>query len=154
MPTISDEELLARAYAATEHSYAAYSGFSVGAALLLDDGTVITGCNVENASYGLTNCAERTGVFRMVAERGPKQKILACAIVGAAAAPCYPCGACRQVLHEFGCQRVIVESERPTAGAPGKLGAPISIAFDDILPFAFGPEDLGAADASLTEHSS
>lgn len=139
MSHISDEELLARAYAATEHSYVPYSGFPVGAALLLDDGTVVTGCNVENASYGLTNCAERTAVFRMVAEFSPGHKILACAIVGRKAAPCHPCGACRQVLHEFGCERVIVESERP---AEGQLGAPVSIDFEKILPYAFGPEDL------------
>ena len=139
MSQISDEELLAKAYAATENSYVAYSGFPVGAALLLDDGSVVAGCNVENASYGLTNCAERTAVFRMVAEHGNKHKVVACAIVGRKAAPCHPCGACRQVLHEFGCKRVIVESERPENGG---LGAPASIDFEKILPYAFGPEDL------------
>jgi cytidine deaminase len=139
MSQISDEELLAKAYAATENSYVPYSGFPVGAALLLDDGSVVTGCNVENASYGLTNCAERTAVFRMVAEQGAERRIEAVAIVGAKAAPCHPCGACRQVLHEFGCKRVIVESERP---ADGGLGAPVSIDFEKILPYAFGPEDL------------
>lgn len=94
---------------------------------------------MENASYGLTNCAERTAVFRMVAEHGGNHKIAACAIVGRKAAPCHPCGACRQVLHEFGCKRVIVESERPENGG---LGAPASIDFEKILPYAFGPEDL------------
>lgn len=139
MAHISDDELLAKAYAATENSYVPYSGFPVGAALLLDDGTVVTGCNVENASYGLTNCAERTAVFRMVAEHGGNHKIAACAIVGRKVAPCHPCGACRQVLHEFGCKRVIVESERPSDGG---LGTPTSIDFEKILPYAFGPEDL------------
>ena len=145
MSQISDEQLLAMAYDITENSYVPYSGFPVGAALLLDDGTVVTGCNVENASYGLTMCAERNAVFRMVAEYGPNHKIEACAIVGRKAAPCYPCGACRQVLHEFGCKRVIVESERPessTAEEGVTLGAPTSIDFDKILPYAFGPEDL------------
>nr|WP_120492630.1 cytidine deaminase [Corynebacterium lactis] len=151
MSQISDEQLLAMAYHITENSYVPYSGFPVGAALLLDDGTVVTGCNVENASYGLTMCAERNAVFRMVAEYGPNHKIEACAIVGRKAAPCHPCGACRQVLHEFGCKRVIVESERPEVvggsavaenGGTVTLGAPTSIDFDKILPYAFGPEDL------------
>ena len=75
----------------------------------------------------------------MVAEHGGNHKIAACAIVGRKAAPCHPCGACRQVLHEFGCKRVIVESERPENGG---LGAPASIDFEKILPYAFGPEDL------------
>ncbi|MFD5869070.1 cytidine deaminase [Corynebacterium sp. NPDC060344] len=151
--SITDAELLERARAATAHSYVAYSGFPVGAALLLDDGTVVTGCNVENASYGLTNCGERTAVFRMVAEHGPDSRIVACAIVGRDAAPCHPCGACRQVLNEFGCERVIVEGPRPGDGAPTaaadggevgvvKPGAPISIDFAEILPYAFGPDDL------------
>ncbi|MFC3849417.1 cytidine deaminase [Corynebacterium hansenii] len=151
--SITDAELLERAHAATANSYVAYSGFPVGAALLLDDGTVVTGCNVENASYGLTNCGERTAVFRMVAEHGPSNHIVACAIVGRDAAPCHPCGACRQVLNEFGCERVIVEGPRPGGVAPKggadggdagvvKLGEPISIDFADILPYAFGPDDL------------
>lgn len=161
--SITDAELLERARAATANSYVAYSGFPVGAALLLDDGTVVTGCNVENASYGLTNCGERTAVFRMVAEHGPGARIVACAIVGRDAAPCHPCGACRQVLNEFGCQRVIVEGPRPEAAAGNgttdagipeagaadgdhmsvvKPGEPISIDFAEILPHAFGPDDL------------
>lgn len=153
--SITDAELLERAHAATANAYVAYSGFPVGAALLLDDGTVVTGCNVENASYGLANCGERTAVFRMVAEHGPQSRIVACAIVGRDAAPCHPCGACRQVLNEFGCERVIVEGPRPddSAGAGTdaedgghvgvvKLGEPTSIDFAEILPYAFGPDDL------------
>lgn len=146
MSQITDEELLAKAYEITENSYVPYSGFPVGAAILLDDGTVVTGCNVENASYGLTICAERNAVFRMVAEYGADHVIEAVAIVGRKAAPCHPCGACRQVLHEFGCKRVIVESSRPDdAAADGTavtLGTPISIDFENILPYAFGPKDL------------
>lgn len=147
----TDAQLIAMAFEATKHSYAPYSNFPVGAALLLDDGSAVTGCNVENASYGLTMCAERSAVFRMVAEKGPKHRILACAIVGAKAAPCHPCGACRQVLHEFGCARVIVERERPEQRADQQgsatpkeivLGEPESIDFAKILPYAFGPEDL------------
>lgn len=134
-----DSELLALAFDITKNSYVPYSAFPVGAALLLDDGTIVTGCNVENASYGLASCAERNAVFRMVIEHGHQHKIKAVAIVGKKAAPCHPCGACRQVLHEFGCERVIVERERL---ADGSLGTPVSIDFSEILPHAFGPEDL------------
>ncbi len=132
---VTDEELLRAAYEATQNSYAPYSHFPVGAALLLDDASVVTGCNVENASYGLTICAERSAICRMVAEHGPNHRIRAIAIVGREAAPCYPCGSCRQVLHEFGCQRVIVEGER---GKDSALGAPETIDFSQILPYAFG----------------
>ena len=148
----SDAELLAFSHEAAHKAYAPYSGFPVGAALLLDDGRVVTGCNVENASYGLGICAERTAVTRMIAEGpGPDTldapnapdapdaptaptapTILAVAVTGLNASPCFPCGACRQVLHEFGCQRVIVEGET----------GPESHPFTDILPFAFGPGDL------------
>ena len=147
----SDAELLAFSHEAAHKAYAPYSGFPVGAALLLDDGRVVTGCNVENASYGLGICAERTAVTRMIAE-GSRQDapedapdasaaaptaptaptILAVAVTGLKASPCFPCGACRQVLHEFGCQRVIVEGDT----------GPESHPFTDILPFAFGPGDL------------
>lgn len=172
-----DLELLREeALAAARGAYRPYSGLGVGAAatavapardgaISAGDGQVriVTGCNVENASYGLTNCGERTAVFRMVAEHGPGARIVACAIVGRDAAPCHPCGACRQVLNEFGCQRVIVEGPRPeAAGGTGtadagipeagtadgdhmsvvKPGEPISIDFAEILPHAFGPDDL------------
>ena len=136
----SDAELLAFSREAAHKAYAPYSGFPVGAALLLDDGRVVTGCNVENASYGLGICAERTAATRMIAEGpGPDTldapdapTILAVAVTGLKASPCFPCGACRQVLHEFGCQRVIVEGDT----------GPESHPFTDILPFAFGPGDL------------
>ena len=132
--SITDAELLERARAATAYSYVAYSGFPVGAALLLDDGTVVTGCNVENASYGLTNCGERTAVFRMVAEHGPESRIVACAIVGRDAAPCHPCGACRQVLNEFapGIRVLVTWGEGQVAEAP----------LSTLLPYGFGPKEL------------
>ena len=90
------------ARAAMKHAYAPYSDFRVGAAILLGDGRVFTGCNVENASYGLTICAERNAVFAAVAASSRKPEILAVAVVNHRGIPCSPCGACRQVLAEFG----------------------------------------------------
>jgi cytidine deaminase len=92
-------ELLQHAAKALENSYAPYSRFRVGAALLTEDGQVFTGCNVENASYGLSNCAERTAVFKAVSNG--KKSFRAIAIVSDRTNPVYPCGACRQVLREF-----------------------------------------------------
>ncbi len=94
------KELFEKAAEASEKSYSPYSHFPVGAALLMEDGTVITGCNVENRSYGLTNCAERTAVFKAVSEGYRTFKALAIA-TPEADYPVGPCGACRQVLTEF-----------------------------------------------------
>jgi cytidine deaminase len=85
-----------------KHAYAPYSHFHVGAAILLKDGRVFTGCNVENASYGLTICAERNAVFAAVAASARKPEIVAVAVINHRRLPCSPCGACRQVLAEFG----------------------------------------------------
>ncbi|MBQ8108493.1 MAG: cytidine deaminase [Ruminococcus sp.] len=100
---MTDEELLELAKQASKKAYCKYSGFSVGAALMCEDGRVFTGCNIENGSYSLTICAERTAIFKAVSEgckRFPK-----IAIVGGARGdltkPCYPCGACLQVMSEF-----------------------------------------------------
>lgn len=96
-------ELLAMAKHAYENAYAPYSNFRVGAAILLASGEIFYGCNVENASYGLTNCAERTAVFSAVAALGAKQvRIRAVAVVNDRNVACSPCGACRQVMSEFG----------------------------------------------------
>jgi len=92
--------LLGEARAAGKNAYAPYSGYHVGAAVLTDEGEIVTGCNVENASYGLTNCAERTAIFKAVS--GGAKKIRAIAIAGPeGGSPAYPCGACRQVIAEF-----------------------------------------------------
>lgn len=130
----SDAELLQLARQAAAGAYVPYSQFPVGAALLLADGNVVLGCNVENASYGLTICAERTAATRMVAEGGAR-RIRKAAVVGLKASPCFPCGACRQVLHEFGCEEVVVE------GVDGVDG-PAVFPFAQILPHGFGPSDL------------
>ena len=96
------KQLLEVARAAMRNAHAPYSHFKVGAALLTTRGQIFAGCNVENASYGMTNCAERTAIFSAVASLGPRMEIDAIAIVNNHDAPCAPCGACRQVIYEFG----------------------------------------------------
>ena len=90
-----------------KNAHAPYSNFHVGAAILLTNGKIFTGCNVENASYGLTNCAERTAIFSAVAQLGPKIEIRAVAVTNDHGAACSPCGACRQVIYEFGPDAII-----------------------------------------------
>jgi cytidine deaminase len=90
-----------------KNAHAPYSKFKVGAALLTTGGKVFVGCNVENASYGMTNCAERTAIFTAVAQLGPKMEIRAIAVANNQNAPCSPCGACRQVIYEFGPHAVV-----------------------------------------------
>jgi cytidine deaminase len=85
-----------------KNAHAPYSNFRVGAAILLTNGKVFSGCNVENASYGMTNCAERTAIFSAVARLGPKIEIQAIAVSNDHGVACSPCGACRQVIYEFG----------------------------------------------------
>lgn len=96
---MNPDNLIQAARDAMKHAHAPYSGYKVGAALLCEDGTVVTGCNVENASYGLTNCAERTAVFSAVA--GGQTRFKAMAVAASGKPPPFPCGACRQVLAEF-----------------------------------------------------
>src|SRR5271165_2860766 len=96
-PTPEEARLLQQAATqAAENAYAPYSGFRVGAALLLDDGSTVTGCNVENASYGLTICAERSALVRAVSEKGPQVRVKAVAVTNLNNAASPPCGACRQ----------------------------------------------------------
>lgn len=85
-----------------KNAHAPYSNFRVGSAVLLTNGEVFTGCNVENASYGMTNCAERTAIFSAVAKLGPQIEIEAVAVTNDHGVACSPCGACRQVIYEFG----------------------------------------------------
>lgn len=96
------DELLERAKHARERAYAPYSRFKVGAALLTKDGSVFDGCNVENASYGLCNCAERTAFFSAVAGGYTRDQFAALAVIGDTDGPIAPCGACRQVIIELG----------------------------------------------------
>ena len=122
------ERLLKAARAAMKKAYAPYSHFKVGAALLTSGGDLFTGCNVENASYGVTNCAERTAIFSAVAQTGPKLEIKAIAIVNDHKVPCSPCGACRQVIYEFGPEAIVF-----FLGAKGWK----RFLIDDLLPEGF-----------------
>ncbi|MBV9625037.1 MAG: cytidine deaminase [Acidobacteria bacterium] len=108
LPGIVRRRLLQAARAAMKQAYAPYSHFKVGAALLTVSGDIFSGCNVENASYGLTNCAERTAIFTAVGELGPKMIIEAIAVVNNQRLPCSPCGACRQVIFEFGPEATVL----------------------------------------------
>ena len=128
--------LLDRAREARRHAYVPYSRFPVGAALLTADGAVFSGCNVENASYGLANCAERTAVFKAVSEGHTAFR--AVAVVGPEDdLPCAPCGACRQVLSEFGPEMIVV-----MPAGPADRGGVAVTSVAALLPGAFGPERL------------
>jgi cytidine deaminase len=125
----SDGDLVAAAQAALANAYAPYSKFRVGAALRAESGVLYTGCNVENSSYGLTNCAERTAIFAAVAAEGPGLRVKEIAIATDPPVPCSPCGACRQVIAELGgphC-RVVYRS----------LDGIRETALKDLLPDAF-----------------
>jgi len=103
------ESLLAAARKALQRAYARYSNFRVGAAVLTEQGEIFQGCNVENASYGLTICAERAAIFTAVQEtKSPKLAIRAVAVVNGDELPCSPCGACRQVIFEFGENAIVI----------------------------------------------
>jgi cytidine deaminase len=103
------ESLLAAARQALKRAHAPYSNFHVGAAVLTDQGEIFSGCNVENASYGLTNCAERSAIFTAVqATKADKLKIRGVAVVNGNDVPCSPCGACRQVIAEFGPDAIVI----------------------------------------------
>lgn len=125
-------ELLANAKSAMEYAYVPYSRFKVGAAILTGSGKIYTGCNIENASYGATNCAERTAIFKAVSEG--ETSIQAIAIVGGAGEHTYPCGICRQVISEF-------MKEGDFIFEDGKGGMKI-IAFNDMFPYTFTKENL------------
>ena len=128
VPEKQRARLLRTARSAMKKAYAPYSHFRVGAALLTSSGKVFSGCNVENASYGMTNCAERTAIFSAVAQLGAKMEIRAVAVVNDHGVPCSPCGACRQVIYEFGPDAVVFFQ-----GADGEKRAHIT----ELLPEGF-----------------
>lgn len=122
------DEMVQRAKRISEQAYCPYSRFRVGAVVLTEDGQLFDGCNVENASYGLTICAERSAVFQMAA-RGAR-KIAAVVIYTPTPTPVAPCGACRQVVMEFGPDALVVS----VCDGPGILRKKLS----ELLPDAFG----------------
>ena len=128
----AEDDLLRAAHAVVQLAYAPYSGLSVGAALLTPGGEVFTGCNVENASLGLTQCAERAAVTRAVA--AGERQFAALAIACSGDAPPLPCGACRQVLREFTGELWIV--------AQGRTGPRARATLAELLPRPFSPSDL------------
>lgn len=123
------ETLLQRAHDVAQNSYSPYSGFKVGAALRLTSGEIVTGTNVENVSYGVTMCAERSALVRAVSEFGPGIRIAGIAVANLNDAASPPCGACRQMLAEF------VLPDAPIA-FPAADGVRV-MAFSEILPLAF-----------------
>ena len=140
MRDIDRKELVRQAFAAREKAYTPYSGFMVGAALLTEEGRVYAGCNIENAAYTPTNCAERTAFFKAVFEG--ERRFAAIAVVGGPEGAgtgdfdyCFPCGVCRQVMAEFcgGDFEIVV------AKSPEELK---TFALSELLPEAFGPGNL------------
>jgi cytidine deaminase len=125
-------QLEAAAKRAVRSAYAPYSKFPVGAAILVGDGTIFTGCNVENASYGLCNCAERTAIFAAVAHG--QRNLRAVAVYTPTPRPSSPCGACRQVINEFGPDALVIS----ICDSAERLEVPLTA----LLPAAFGPANL------------
>src|SRR5271168_4538377 len=123
-------DLRQRAAEVAHHAYAPYSHFRVGAALLLADGNIVTGCNVENSSYRLTVCAEQAAIAAAVSLYGPGIRIRAIAVANLNATASQPCGACRQTIHEF-------STPDTTVFFPGEKGTIAEATIADLLPAAF-----------------
>lgn len=131
---MTDRELVELAFAMLERAYAPYSRFPVGAALLCKDGTVFTGCNVENAAFGSCICAERTALVKAVSE-GHRDDFVALAVVGNSSDYCWPCGACRQMLYEFAPELRVLAANRAHEYVKLKLC--------ELMPHGFGPQSMG-----------
>ena len=126
------KKLISEAEKARERAYTPYSKFQVGAAVLCADGKIFTGCNIENASFGLAVCAERVAIFKAISEGSTKFEAIA--VIGDTDKPCSPCGACRQVISEFGEDIVLVMSNLK--------GDTKIMKINELLPDAFGKNDL------------
>ena len=133
MPNSHDADLFAAAEAIRARAYAPYSKFSVGAAILADDGRIYSGCNIENAAYPVGNCAEASAIAAMIAGGG--KRITRIYVTGPGKAPVTPCGACRQRIREFADLDVEIISH-------GIDGTPLVQTLDQLLPHSFGPEYL------------
>ena len=130
---MTDRELVELAFTMLERSYVPYSHFPVGVALECADGTVFTGCNVENAAYGSTICAERTALVKAVSE-GHRDDFVRLAVVGDSADYCWPCGSCRQMLYEFAPDLTVLVAR----GDHEFVKLPLA----ELLPYGFGPKSL------------
>ena len=130
---MSHDELVELAFSMLKRAYVPYSKFPVGAALLCKDGSVFTGCNVENAAYGSTICAERTALVKAVSE-GHRDDWAVLAVAGNSEDYCWPCGACRQMLFEF-CPDLTVLVARGD-------GDYVTLPLKKLLPYGFGPSSL------------
>ncbi len=130
---MTDRELINNAYNAAKNAYAPYSRFQVGAALECADGTIVTGCNVENAALGCTTCAERTALVKAVSEG--KRNFNRIAIYADGPEYCVPCGTCRQLLNEFSPNMEVL-----CVKGDGRY---VSYSLNDLLPAAFGKRTLG-----------
>jgi len=130
---MTDQELVKLAFEMHRFSYVPYSHFPVGAALLCAGGRVFTGCNVENAAYGSTVCAERTALLKAVSE-GCREGWTALAVAGRGVDYCWPCGACRQMLYEFAPELRVLAARGDGQWAEAMLS--------DLLPHGFGPKSL------------
>lgn len=128
---MTDNELIEIARQYRENAYTPYSHFKVGAAVLTASGKVYGGCNIENSSYGLTNCAERTAIFKAVSEG--EREFAALAVIADTDGPCSPCGACRQVIADFRIPRIIMANLK---------GDVKTMTLGDLLPFAFSDSDM------------
>ncbi|HEY5552785.1 MAG TPA: cytidine deaminase [Opitutaceae bacterium] len=133
IPAATLKELESAARAAAGRAYAPYSKFRVGAAVLGDSGKIHAGCNVENASYGLTSCAERNAIFAAIA--AGEHAIRAVVIYTPTPTATAPCGACRQVIREFGPDALVIS----VCDGNGRIESTLG----ELLPKSFGPEDLG-----------
>ena len=133
MTEMTDRELAEIAYSMQERAYVPYSNYPVGAAILCADGTVFTGCNVENAAYGSSICAERTALLKAVSE-GHRDDWVKIAVVTSGDDAGYPCGSCRQMLYEFAPDLKII------IGGKDKVLSTITLS--ELLPHGFGPSAL------------
>jgi cytidine deaminase len=135
MPTV--DELIAAARHARGHAYAPFSNFQVGAALETSDGRIVTGCNVENATYGLTLCAERVAVFKAISDGYRPLQFRRIAIVADTTSPTPPCGPCRQILWEFGGDLEVILADLQVERGRFRLA--------DLLPHPFDARLLGSS---------
>jgi cytidine deaminase len=132
--SVNDRALFNAAEKVRKNAHVPYSNFRVGAAILAEDGNIYAGCNVENAAYPQSNCAEAGAISIMIA--GGQKKIKRLYIIGPGVDPVMPCGGCRQKIREFAAPDVVIISH-------GVDGEPFEKTLDELLPFSFGPEFLG-----------